>query len=121
MASIHSCSWSCNVIYNKTTVVDDTTTKRYHISHRVHLILNSVDFTDYLKYNYVLFSLSVVSACYCAYIHIYHGQLLVHCIMPCCTCSLLVHHICTRLERINDDDDIQSPVKEACADFNSAQ
>ena len=27
-----------------------------------------------------------------------------HCILPCCTCSLLVHHICTRLERISDDD-----------------
>ena len=25
--------------------------------------------------------------------------------MSCCTCSLLVHHICTRLERINDDGD----------------
>ena len=47
----------------------------------------------------------MVSVCYCAYIHIYHGQLLVHCIMSCCTCSLLVHHICTRLERINDDGD----------------
>jgi len=36
----------------------------------------------------------------------YYGQLLVHCacIMPCCTYLLLVHHICTRLERINDDD-----------------
>jgi len=32
-------------------------------------------------------------------------QLLVHCIMPFCTCSLLVHHICIRLERIDDDDD----------------
>jgi len=69
--------------------------------------IESVDFTDYLKCNLViLFLLSVVSVCYCAYIHIYHGQLLVHCIMPCCTCSLLVHHICTRLERINDDDDV---------------
>jgi len=25
--------------------------------------------------------------------------------MLCCTCSLLVHYICLRLERINDDDD----------------
>jgi len=49
--------------------------------------------------------LSVVSVCYCAYIHIYHGQLLVRCIMLCCTCLLLVRNTCTRLERINDDDD----------------
>jgi len=25
--------------------------------------------------------------------------------MPCCTCSLFVHHICTRLEQVSDDDD----------------
>jgi len=40
----------------------------------------------------------------CLYSYLPYGQLLVHCILPCCTCSLLVHHICTRLERISDDD-----------------
>jgi len=53
--------------------------------------IESVDFTDYLKCNKViLFLLSVVSVCYYAYIHIHYEQLSVHCIMPCCTCSLLV-------------------------------